>query len=236
MSSMAQNSVTPLEKTNSYSSQVLRELKDDILSGFFAPGEKLKMAVLKKRYDVGVGPLREGLSQLLVEQLVIVENQRGFKVHPISLAEMKDIYQTRSHIEALCVELAVTNGGDDWEASIVAANHLLKKSGDLLEKTNNDVQKWEAIHQAFHTAIASGCDSAALLKVRRSLYEKASRYRNLWLKKNMSDRRVYDANRQEHDELVTALLNRDKEKASMIVKQHLLIPSLLLQNSKPPLF
>lgn len=236
MSPMTRNNTTPLETRDSFSSQVLRELKDDILSGFFAPGEKLKMSILKERYDVGVSPLREALSQLLVEQLVVVENQRGFKVHPISLAEMKDIYQTRSHIEALCVELAVINGDNNWEASIIAANHLLNKSGELLEKSDDDVQKWEAIHQAFHTAIASGCGSATLLHVRRSLYEKASRYRNLWLKQNMSDRGVYDANRQEHEELVDALLRRDKKRAITIIKQHLLIPSLVLQKTTPSLF
>ncbi|MEB8432684.1 MULTISPECIES: DNA-binding transcriptional regulator CsiR [unclassified Cocleimonas] len=234
--STAKPIVNPSETTDSFSSQVLQQLKGDILSGYFAPGEKLKMAILKERYAVGISPLREALSQLLVEQLVVVENQRGFKVHPISLAEMIDIYQTRSHIEALCVELAIANGNDEWEASIVAANHLLKKSGELLEKTDDDVQQWEAIHQKFHTAIASGCGSATLLQVRRSLYEKASRYRNLWLKKNMSDHGVYDANRQEHDDLVEALLDRNQEKAIEIIKQHLLIPSLLLQESKPSLF
>ena len=236
MSPITQNSTTLPDTTDSFSSQVLQELKADILSGYFAPGEKLKMSILKQRYNVGVSPLREALSQLLVEQLVVVENQRGFTVHPISLEEMIDIYQTRSHIEALCVELAVTHGDDEWEASIVASNHLLKKSGELLEKSSEDVQRWEAIHQEFHTAIASGCGSAALLQVRRSLYEKASRYRNLWLKQNMSVRGVYDANRQEHNELVTALLDRDKEKATAIIKQHLLIPSLLLQESEPSIF
>lgn len=236
MSYMAQHNATAPENTDNFASQVLGQLKGDILNGFFAPGEKLKMAVLKERYQVGVSPLREALSQLLVEQLVVVENQRGFRVHPISLAEMKDIYQTRAQIEVLCVGLAIEQGDDDWEAGIIAANHRLNKSGELLEKADHDVQEWEARHQAFHTAIASGCDSVTLLQVRRSLYEKASRYRNLWLKQNMSDRGVYHANRQEHDDLVAALLCREKEKAITMIKQHLLGPSLLLQDAEPSLF
>ena len=221
---------------DNYASQVLGRLKNDILSGYFGPGQKLKMSTLKERYEVGVSPLREALSQLLVEQLVVVENQRGFRVHPISLAEMIDIYQTRAQIEALCIEQAIEKGDDEWEASIIAANHRLNKSGELLEKADEDVQEWEARHQAFHYAIASGCQSETLLQVRRSLYEKASRYRNLWLKQNMSDRGVYHANRQEHDELVQALLDRNKEKAVAIVKQHLLGPSELLQQAEPSLF
>ena len=209
---------------------VLGQLKQDILTGFFAPGEKLKMTTLKARYQVGVSPLREALSQLMVEQLVVVENQRGFKVHPISQAEMQDIYQTRSHIEALCVVQAIEKGDDAWEAGILAAAHQLKKSARLLEQSEADLHRWEALHQAFHTAIASGCQSPSLLHVRRSLYEKASRYRNLWLKQNMVDGVVFDANQKEHNELVDALLSRDSETAERLIKEHLLAPYHALKN------
>ncbi|WP_051559931.1 DNA-binding transcriptional regulator CsiR [Marinobacterium jannaschii] len=209
---------------------VLGQLKDDILTGFFSPGEKLKMTTLKARYQVGVSPLREALSQLLVEQLVVVENQRGFKVHPISQAEMQDIYQTRSHIEALCVVQAIENGDDAWEAGIVAAAHQLKKSASLLEQSEADLHRWEALHQAFHTAIARGCQSPSLLHVRRSLYEKASRYRNLWLKQNMIDGVVFDANQKDHNDLVDAVLARDSDTAERLIKEHLLAPYRALKN------
>ena len=36
--------------------RVVGDLKKDILQGFFAPGEKLAMARLKARYNVGVSP------------------------------------------------------------------------------------------------------------------------------------------------------------------------------------
>ncbi|WP_019528769.1 DNA-binding transcriptional regulator CsiR [Dasania marina] len=236
MPTVAQYATTAPENSDNYASQVLGQLKKDILNGYFGPGEKLKMATLKERYQVGVSPLREALSQLLVEQLVVVENQRGFRVHPISLAEMKDIYDTRAQIEALCVRQAIARGDDNWEAAIVAASHRLNKSGELLAKAADDVQEWELRHQAFHTAIASGCGSGTLMQVRRSLYEKASRYRNLWLNQNMSERSVYHANRQEHDELVAALLQRDSEAAIDLISQHLLRPSQLLQQAEPSLF
>ncbi len=224
------------DSTDNFAGQVLGRLKNDILSGFFGPGEKLKMSILKARYDVGVSPLREALSQLMVEQLVVVENQRGFRVHPISREEMIDIYNTRANIEALCVEQAIEKGDDQWEANILAANHLLNKSGELLEKADQDRQEWEFRHQAFHYAIACGCQSNILLQLRRGLYERASRYRNLWLKENMINHAVYDANRQEHNDLLEALLERNSEKATKIVKAHLLGPCELLLKVEPSIF
>ncbi|WP_372598121.1 DNA-binding transcriptional regulator CsiR [Amphritea sp.] len=208
--------------------KVVGDLKQDILTGYFKPGEKLKMARLKERYQVGVSPLREALSQLLIEQLVVVENQRGFKVHPVSREEMRDIYATRAEIEALCIGLAVEKGDDEWEAGILAAAHTMHKFGDMVDK---DPQEWERRHQAFHTAIARGCNSPTLLQVRRSLYEKASRYRNLWLKKNMANSDVFDANQKEHQQLVDALLDGDSDRARELIRQHLLSPSRALEQT-----
>lgn len=217
--------------SDNYATQVLVQLKQDILTGFFEPGEKLRMTRLKERYDVGVSPLREALSQLLVEQLVVVENQRGFKVHPISAEELKDIYHTRAQIESLCVQQAIERGDDAWEAGILAAAHQLKKSARLLDQQNREnIQRWEALHQAFHTAIAIGCNSATLLHVRRTLYEKASRYRNLWLKQNMLDQAVFDANQKDHEALIDALLNRDVKIATQLITEHLLSPYLALKD------
>jgi len=217
--------------SDNFASQVITPLKQDILSGHFAPGEKLKMTTLKARYQVGVGPLREALSQLLVEQLVVVENQRGFKVHPVTPEELQDIYETRAHIESLCVRQAIRLGDDAWEAGIVAAFHQLKKSSSLLSGSLEDIHQWEVLHQAFHTAIASGCGSPSLLQVRRSLYEKASRYRNIWLKENMVDDTVFDANHREHCDLVDALLERDEQTAISIIENHLHGPYLALKDA-----
>ncbi|MGY8870160.1 MAG: DNA-binding transcriptional regulator CsiR [Pseudomonadales bacterium] len=213
------------DSKDNFASQVMGQLKQDILTGYFKPGEKLRMARLKERYQVGISPLREALSQLLIEQLVIVENQRGFRVHPISKEEMLDIYETRAYIEALCINLAIERGDDEWEAGILAAAHKMRKFSTLLEK---EPHEWERRHQAFHSAIAEGCQSPTLLHVRRSLYEKASRYRNLWLKKNMLNSEIFDANQKEHDSLIEALLNHDAGKARELIREHLLSPSRTL--------
>ena len=80
-------------------------LKRDIIRGVFKPGEKLLMSGLKERYDLGVGPLREALSQLVAEHLVVVISQKGYRVAPMSLQEMQDIYDARANLEAMIVEI-----------------------------------------------------------------------------------------------------------------------------------
>ena len=59
-----------------------RWLKNDIIRGVYQPDEKLRMSLLTSRYELGVGPLREALSQLVAERLVTVVNQKGYRVAP----------------------------------------------------------------------------------------------------------------------------------------------------------
>lgn len=215
--------------TANTASQLMLMLKQDILNGTFAAGEKLVMAKLKKNYDVGTGPLREALSQLITEQLVIAEDQRGFYVHPLSQEEMLDLYQTRSHIEALCIVEAIKKGDIDWEAEVLAAMHRMKKSKHLIGKGFDGLLGWEKKHQDFHSAIAKGCGSAALLHIRQSLYEKTARYRLLWLKNNMVSDNYFEQNHQEHEQLLQCVLAHDANQAEQVMKNHLKAPGKALQ-------
>lgn len=224
---MPTTSTQPAPSEN-HAEQVIGKLKEDILTGYFKPGEKLLMSRLKSHYNVGVSPLREALSRLLVEQLVDVENQRGFRVCPISKEEMLDIYETRAHIESLCVKLAMEKGGDEWEASIVAAAHYLNKAGDWTHKNQEELQTWEKRHHHFHTAIVQGCQSPTLLEARHALYERASRYRNIWLSSDMSDPKAFFANNKEHNKLMDLVLGGNIASASELIYHHLQRPSLTL--------
>ena len=216
----------PMPQENS-AAKVLYHLKQDILTGFFVAGYKLKMSELKERYQVGVNPLREALSQLVVMQLVQVQDQRGYRVCPVTQSEVVDIYDTRAHIESLCVGLAIERGDDAWEAGIVAAAYRLQSNAGLL-KADGDLQAWEKLHQQFHYAIVKGCGSEELLRVRLDLYEKASRYRNLWLQHN-AGHGAFDVNQMEHEQLVTAVLARDLDSAKKLISKHILVPSQVLQ-------
>lgn len=110
-------------------SQLMMSLKKDILNGVFLADQKLIMSQLKDRYQVGTGPLREALSQLVVERLVTVEDQRGYRVPPISLIEMQDLYRVRAEIESLCIAQAIELGDLAWESEVLAAMHRLDRIG-----------------------------------------------------------------------------------------------------------
>ena len=208
--------------------QILDSLTNDILQGNYMPREKLHIRTLKERYNVGTSPLREALSQLIAKDLVVSENQRGFYVSDISIDDLTDIYQARAKIESLCIEMAFQKGDDHWEANALAASHRLNKYS---ESEHIDMEEWQNRHSAFHKSLVAGCMSPRLLQIRHSLYEKSTRYRNLWLKENISNTENLGINQKEHTELLNLALNRDTEGATRLIEDHILTPVEIIKKS-----
>jgi GntR family transcriptional regulator, carbon starvation induced regulator len=198
-------------------------LKRDIIRGVFQPGEKLLMSRLKERYDLGIGPLREALSQLVAERLVVAVSQRGYRVAAMSLAELADLYDARAQLEGLILRLAIERGDDNWEADILAKAHTLAK---VMEVNSPDelLDIWDTRHQAFHTAIARGCRSTPLLQVRQNLFDQVERYRHLWLRETVLSEAALERKRQEHAALVDVILARQAERAAEMMREHLMTP------------
>ncbi len=208
--------------------QILESLTNDIIQGEYSPRQKLHIKTLKDRYNVGTSPLREALSQLIAKDLVVSENQRGFYVSDISIDDLTDIYQARAKIESLCIEMAFQKGDDHWEANALAASHRLNKYS---ESEHIDMEEWQNRHSAFHESLVAGCMSPRLLQIRHSLYEKSTRYRNLWLRENVTNTAALKINQNEHAALLILALERDKKAAKKLIEAHIMTPVGIIKKS-----
>lgn len=205
---------------------VYLQLRREILSCALPPNEKLKLETLRQRFGVGVTPLREALSRLAGEKLVAFRGQRGFRVAPVSMAELEDITFLRSELEPLALRLAIENGDDAWEARVVAAHHHLSllprqrwKAGDP------DFDDWARRHVAFHNTLVETCGSPRLMAMRATLFDHAQRYQRLFIELGDMDRD--DA--REHREIFEAVLARDVPKAEALIRAHVLETAVALR-------
>ncbi len=207
-----------------------RWLKNDIIRGVYHPDEKLRMSLLTSRYELGVGPLREALSQLVAEGLVTVINQKGYRVAPMSEQELLDIFDARANMEAMLVRLAIERGGEEWEADLLARMHLLNKL-ESRDASETMLDEWDQRHQAFHTAIVAGCGSRYLMQMRERLFDLAARYRYVWLRKTVLSVAMLEEKHEEHQRLLDAVLARDADKAGELMYQHLLTPIPIIRGA-----
>ena len=186
---------------------VYGRLRADILGGELLPGMKLKLDVLRERYDVSVNTLRETLSRLAADGLVEAEGQRGFTVVPASLVDLIDITETRRLLECHAAKLSVERADLEWESRLVAAYHKLSKAEELVAKEGSKhADQLEKYNREFHIALISGCNSRWLLHFHRMMYDQSLRYRMLAFRVKDFPR---DQSRREHKQILNAALARD---------------------------
>ena len=202
---------------------VYHRLKADIIRGFYAPQEKLLMSRLKARYDTGVGPLREALTRLIGERLVTGISQRGYRVAPMSIAELEAIYDARAELEGLLIRLAIERGDDEWEATVLARTHTLAKV-TRVQDADEMLERWDTRHQALHDAMVAGCGCLPLLQSRAALFDQAQRYRHLWLRQTVFSEQALAEKQREHQALLDTILARDASAASLLMREHLMTP------------
>ncbi|MDO9413891.1 MAG: FCD domain-containing protein [Pseudolabrys sp.] len=196
-------------------SNVYDRLRQDLLDGQLKPGMRLRFEDLKAWYGIGLSPLREALNRLAAEKLVELEEHKGFRVAPISKADLLDILFMRKEIESMGIRLAIEKGDDRWEANILATTHELRKRESLTPEGRIDPE-WEARHRAFHFSLVSACGSKRLLEVRDLLFDHADRYRRLSHHYPMEAR----DHALEHDDIAKAVVSRDAEAATYLIKRH----------------
>lgn len=193
-------------------------LRTDLLSCRIPPGARLKIQDLCLRLSVSLGAIREALSRLTSEGLVIAEPQRGFRAAPISPEDLQDLTKVRIEIDSLCLRQAIARGDVDWEASLVAAFHRLSRTPERApDDPTRASDDWAAAHGAFHAALVAGCGSPWLLRLHGQLYDQSERYRRLSV--SLAPRRRNIGG--EHHRILDAVLARDADKAVRLLAVHL---------------
>lgn len=212
-------------------SAVLERLRADILSTKLAPGQKLHIAGLAKQFSVNLAAVREALSRLVADGLVQASDQRGFRVSPVSPADLEDVTHTRIDIEGLALRRSIERGDQTWLASVesafVALSAIPYRHPD--DPTNHN-EVWIVRHRYFHRALVNACGSQWLLGFRDVLHEQSERYRRLSIRRETGKSRDVEA---EHAAIVHAVLRRDADAAVVALTQHFLTTMHLVELAAP---
>ncbi len=192
-----------------------RRIRSDIIFGRIYPGQKLKLDRLKNAYGASVSTLREILSRLTSEGLVVAEGQRGFHASPVSIKNLKEIAALRMLLEGYALEQSFAAGDFEWEGRVVAAHHKLAalewrmRNGDF-----GETELWKRYDWEFHQALISACGSQVLMDRHAAVFDKYLRYQMIALSFRG------DIAAQEHQTLLEAALSRNGENARLTLERH----------------
>lgn len=199
---------------------VYSALRTEILNATLTPGSRLRIEALRQRFDVGSSTIREALSRLLVDKLVLSREQRGFLVAPISLKDFREITTMRIVLEVQAVREAVAAGDEAWENRLLAAAHQLQKTEEKLTEGKSQPEvaiAWEERNREFHDALVASCTNDWLLRFRATVFAHGFRYRRI----SMPQRDIPRDVRAEHQAIFEAALARDADRAASATKVHI---------------
>ena len=191
-------------------------LRADILAGRRKPGTKVRLEELNTEFGVSWSPIREAVSRLAGEGLLLGEDQRGYRVAPASREDLAEVIRLRLLLEPMALQRAIELGDDAWEADIVTAHHRLGKF-ERQRETDAVAAEWETWHHSFHTALIRASASPILLQFCKMLHDMNDRYRRIFLQAHAFDRDVAS----EHQAIFDATLARKAKQAANLLKSHI---------------
>lgn len=133
----------------SLADEVTVKLREAILTGRLQPGERLSENLLAHSMQVSRGPVREALSTLEREGLVIVRRNQGTFVARLSRQDLDEVYSLRRLLEPFAVQLAIQHGEP---AHFQKMQAILDQMAAAIERGITGQESAE-LDLAFHTVI-----------------------------------------------------------------------------------
>lgn len=188
---------------------VLARLRDEILAGVLEPGAKLLAKDLTARYGVSATPLREAIPRLAAEGLVRLMPQHGAAVAPLTVREVRELFEIRLELEPMAVGKSVSSLTD---AQLSEIRSLLARNHQLGSRRNRNDEYWMA-HRQLHAVVRANCDSNWLARMVGMLVSHCERYQRLRAEPGLVH--------HEHSELWQACERRDAMAASESTRQEI---------------
>jgi len=192
---------------------VVERLRNSIIEGGLAPGAKLNERELCETLAISRTPLREALKVLAAEGLVDIIPNRGASVAEMSTAEIREMFELMSGLEAFSGELACARIRADELAELKALHYAM-----LACHARQDLPGYYAKNSQIHDRINLAARNNAL---RQTYLAVNRRLQALRFRSNYQPAKWEKAIR-EHSEMIEALEARDGRRLSEILRQHLL--------------
>jgi len=188
---------------------VAGEIRERILAGRFAPGERLAEEPLSEELGVSRMPVREALRLLAAEGIIVLEPRRGASVSSYTGEQVQELVEVRATLEGLNARLAARRHDPEQIAKlerIVADGTRINERTELSVIQANNARFHEALEEIAANSVLSGMvrslrDRTAIIFARQS----RARTRENW---------------REHEGILRAVIAGDAELAGLLATRH----------------
>ncbi len=193
------------------SQQVANSLKEEILSGKYPPGVRIRQEDIAEQFGASRSPVREALRMLEAEGLINLVAHTGAWISKLNLAECEEMYQLRERIEPLLLRLSIPNISESIFAEL---QHLATQ----MELTT-DVEVFLKLDRQFHLLSYSGAETVLVGEMVNRLWNTTQHYRRAY--SQMMAASSFKPAHYEHFLLLAAIKKYDTDDAERILFGHI---------------
>ena len=187
-------------------------LLEDISAGVLAPGTRLDEVKLTERFGVSRTPVREALTRLTAQGILIPGEKRGVQVAEYSREELAQMFESMHEIEAACARIASQRLTllsraeiENAQAACVAA----AEKGELVE--------YLRANEGFHSAIYRATGNPYMAQVASDFRRRTGPFRA----KKFASKADMVASAQSHRDLINDIFSEDSRAASEGMRAHM---------------
>jgi len=200
------------KKFKSLTKLLTEKLREAIVNGKFAPGERLSEETLAATLHVGKVALREALRSLEAEGYVTFLPNNEVLVSKPTREDVRDYYTIASVLEGLAARLAVERAQTEEIARLRELHQTLKEACH-----KRDLARYFDANSNFHRFIAEIAGNERLYRLVDQLRQEIQKTRILSLR--LPQRLDYSM--REHDQILDAFLKRNPQLAESTMVRHL---------------
>ena len=192
--------------------QALDVMRQALVAGEIKPGDIYSAAALAERLGVSNSPVREAMLTLVHEGLMEAVPNRGFRVVPMSDADLDEVYQLRLMVEVpAMIQLA--------ERGIRAERKRLTELAAEIERAaaDRDVIRFLEADRAFHLELLGLLDNRRLMLIVANLRDQT----RLYGLQALAQQDKLRGSAAEHRKLLAAIASGDTQRVDLLTRAHL---------------
>lgn len=187
-------------------------LKQRILDNHYPPNHQMLEQQIALDLNVSRTPMREALIRLSQEGLIEVIPRHGFRVVPIAISDVIEIYDVLTALEPMAAELLAKRKLSHEELLPMAQATQDMKSA----LARDNLSLWATADEQFHELLMSLCGNKRLASMLRAVRDQSQRVRMITL--NLREKPLKSS--QEHRAVFDAISAGDSDAAHALHQQH----------------
>jgi DNA-binding GntR family transcriptional regulator len=194
-------------------------LKERLLEGVFAAGERLQVEALKTEFGVSKQPVMEAMRTLAADGLVEIIPQVGCRVPIYSPTDVADFFAIFAGTEGAVAGVAARRYTDAQLGELVDVNAQIDRLESLPEAVDR-AHGYRMLNRRFHGLVHAMAHSPVVAEISRRMWDMSDLLINTSGARNPLAGALHERH-DDHERIITALRERDGNAARYEMEQHI---------------